>query len=83
MGRPVIYLIKRGHPGNNLDNIKLLVYNLELAAKCLPPGVEKFCVVIDLAGYTRANATPLSVSKMTLDILTSQYPERMGPVGVL
>lgn len=80
-GRPVIYLIKRGHPGNDLDNVRLLVYNMELAARCTPPGVDKYCVVIDLAGYSRANATPLSVSRMTLDILTNQYPERVCDWG--
>lgn len=75
-GRPVVYLIKRGHPGSDLDNVRLLVHNMELASRCLPPGVGTYCVVIDLAGYSRANATPLSVSRMTLDILTNQYPER-------
>lgn len=58
--------------------IHMVVYNMEAAARAAAAaGQEKWVWVIDLADYTRANSPPLSITRETLNIMSSHYPERL------
>ncbi|KAI9340681.1 CRAL-TRIO domain-containing protein [Zopfochytrium polystomum] len=82
-GRPIIYLIKRQKTENPDLNVRLLLFCLEEAIRLMPEGVEKVCLIIDLKEYKRSNSTPISVSRFTLNVLLSHYPERLGVCAIL
>ncbi|KAI8854344.1 CRAL-TRIO domain-containing protein [Chytridium lagenaria] len=77
-GRPIVYLKKRGKAEDPYKNVQLLVLVLETAIKMMPPGVEKICLILDMGQYTRANSPPLAITRLTLNILSNHYPERLG-----
>ncbi|KAJ3106656.1 hypothetical protein HDU97_005808 [Phlyctochytrium planicorne] len=77
-GRPIIYLRKRSKAVDPEKNIQLLVKILEDAISLMPAGVEKVCLILDMTEYTRANSPPLSATRLTLNILSNHYPERLG-----
>jgi hypothetical protein len=81
-GRALMYM-RPQHENTHIpeNNMKNLVYNLERAIACTKKKSnstqEKICLIIDFEGYQLRHAPPLSVSRMTLDILQKHYPERM------
>jgi hypothetical protein len=79
MGRPVIYMIPMLNTSKDYDSgVRLLVYLIERAIESMPENVEQLVWFIDFKGMTRQNLTPIGVAKETLDILSNQYPERLG-----
>ncbi|KAJ3416047.1 hypothetical protein HDV05_003406 [Chytridiales sp. JEL 0842] len=84
-GRPIIYLKKSTRPHDFDLNVRLLVLMLEHAIKAIPEGCDsgKVCLILDMAGYSRANSPPLAISRQTLNILTGHYPERLGVAYVV
>eukprot|EP00842_Homolaphlyctis_polyrhiza_P001301 jgi/Hompol1/2171/HPOL_005876-RA len=77
-GRPIIYIKKRGVLGDPEKNVKLVIYTLEQAIRLMPQGVERLTIVFDFTHYTRANSPPINISLMTLRVIMSHYPERLG-----
>lgn len=80
-GRSVIYMRpSRENTKNHENQIRLLVYNIERAIASMDKtqGHEQICLLIDFQGYSLLNAPPMSVSKLTLEILGNHYPERLG-----
>ncbi|KAF2076236.1 hypothetical protein CYY_002477 [Polysphondylium violaceum] len=80
-GRSVIYMRPaRENTKNHENQIRLLVYNIERAISLMDKsqGHEQICLLIDFQGYSLLNAPPMSVSKLTLEILGNHYPERLG-----
>jgi hypothetical protein len=84
-GRAFMYMRPaRENTGNEANNMKHLVWNLEKAAACTAKhssekGTEydKFCLLIDYDGFKLTNAPPMSTTKLTLDIVQNHYPERL------
>ncbi|EGG23115.1 cellular retinaldehyde-binding/triple function domain-containing protein [Cavenderia fasciculata] len=79
--RPLITMAPRKENTKNYERqIQLLVYTIERAITKMDAsqGCEQLAILIDFNGYSIMNAPPLSVSKQTLDILSSHYPERLG-----
>jgi hypothetical protein len=56
--------------------IKYVVFNMELAIKRMPEGVESIVIVLDYRNVTIMNSPPISVSKQFLQIIGDHYPER-------
>jgi hypothetical protein len=79
LGRPVIYMIPGLNDSKDYENgVRLLVYTIERAIESMPENVEQMIWFIDFKGMTRSNLIPISVAKDTIDILSNQYPERLG-----
>jgi len=72
------------------DNMKHLVFNLEKAIACTKrkskqlgtsqQGLEKINLVMDFTKFSMSTTPPMSVSKHTLTILQSHYPERVKTI---
>lgn len=80
MGRPVIYMRPRLENTTNYDNqIRLLVYTLEKANSIIDQRTDlnehQMVWIIDFKGYSAKNAPPMSVSRKTLDVLSSHNVE--------
>jgi len=86
-GRVVLYMKPRYENTNDHDgNIVHLIYNMERACamqRTAGTGVEKFALVVDYLDYSLSNAPPMKTSRLTLDILQSHYPERLGVAYLL
>ncbi|KAJ3034120.1 hypothetical protein HDV00_005441 [Rhizophlyctis rosea] len=82
-GRPIIYLKKRAVSENPELNVRLLVYSIETAINAMPEGIGKLHIIMDFTHYTRANSPPLHISRLTLTILQSHYPERLGRIHMM
>ena len=73
-----------------MDNMKHLVFNLEKAIACTKrkskqlgtseQGLEKIILIMDFTHFSMATTPPMSVSKHTLTILQSHYPERVKTI---
>ena len=76
-GRPILYLIPSRENSKNYERmIKYVVFNMELAIKRMPEGVESIVIVLDYRNVTIMNSPPISVSKQFLQIIGDHYPER-------
>ena len=70
--------------------MKHLVWNLEKACACTKrkskelgrseQGLEKIILIMDFTKFSMATTPPMSVSKHTLTILQSHYPERVKTI---
>ncbi|KAJ3114922.1 hypothetical protein HDU96_001479 [Phlyctochytrium bullatum] len=79
LNRPIIYVRKRGEKAEDpWRALKVLFLNLEIAIRLMPPGVETVTLVMDMAQYSRANSTPLAVTRYAMNALSTYYPERLG-----
>lgn len=79
IGRPAIYMTpSRENSTDYVKNVQLLVYTIEQAIASMGENVEQMVWVIDFGEYSNRHATPLSVAREILDILSNQYPERLG-----
>ncbi|EGC34131.1 hypothetical protein DICPUDRAFT_35593 [Dictyostelium purpureum] len=80
-GRSCIYMRPtRENTKNYEKQIKLLVYNIERAVSLMDKskGHEQIVLLIDFNGYSIMNSPPMHVAKLTLQILSDHYPERLG-----
>eukprot|EP00924_Labyrinthula_sp_SR-Ha-C_P015914 snap_masked-scaffold_4-processed-gene-12.29-mRNA-1 protein AED:1.00 eAED:1.00 QI:0/-1/0/0/-1/1/1/0/300 len=55
-----------------------LVFNLERAVRLLENGVQRYVVFINLEDFKWMNIPDFETTKETIQILTAQYPERLG-----
>jgi hypothetical protein len=78
-GRPIVMTIKKAEEGDEDYELSVrnIVYTLEKAVASMPREHEKWIWVMDLSAYSQANRTPLSVTRQTMDIFSSHYPERL------
>ena len=90
-GRALIYMRgDREQTNHELNNMRHLVWNLEKAIACTKRksqalgasavGLEKVILIMDFTHFSMATAPPMSVSKHTLHILQSHYPERVQTI---
>jgi hypothetical protein len=78
-GRPLVYMYPaRSFSTDYASGVKLLVYTMERAVESMGEGVEQLIWFIDFNGMTKENSIPISVAKETIEILSNQYPERLG-----
>lgn len=78
-GRPVIVMRPRlENTWDHTGNLRNLVLALELAVRRMPPGVEKWCVIVDYGGYSLRNAPSMATTRATLNIFQSHFVERLG-----
>lgn len=90
-GRALIYMRnERENTHNEINNMKSLVWNLEKGIACTKRkskevgssklGLEKVILIMDFTHFSLSTAPPMSVSKHTLTILQSHYPERVKSI---
>lgn len=78
-GRPLLFLVPANENTKTYERqLRFVVFKLEKGVKLMPEGVEQFTIIIDYENMNMFNATPPSVSKKFLDILSNHYPERLG-----
>lgn len=83
-GRPVVYMTpSRENSQDYVKNVQNVVYNIEQAIASMPDGVEQMVWIMDFADYSSRHSVPLSVAREILDILSNQYPERLGTALVM
>jgi hypothetical protein len=85
-GRAILYMDdSKSNTKNELHNMRHLTWNLERAVHSTRRKsfertgklLDKYCLAIDFTNFKLSTAPSLSVSKWTLDILQTQYPERI------
>ncbi|PVV01356.1 hypothetical protein BB560_002475 [Smittium megazygosporum] len=78
-GRPILYF--RPHLENTKDpenQIRLVVFQMELAEKLFPKGASKLVIIIDVSKLSLSNSVSPKTATKFLEILQSHYPERLG-----
>ncbi|KAJ2306650.1 hypothetical protein IWW51_004189, partial [Coemansia sp. RSA 2702] len=60
------------------NQIRWVVYTLELCIRHMRPGVEKVTLAIDTTNWGFSNSVSIGTAKKFLDILSNHYPERLG-----
>eukprot|EP00978_Attheya_sp_CCMP212_P044466 scaffold311244_cov67-Attheya_sp.AAC.1 len=79
-GRAVLYFRPgmENTRGQELHNMRHLVYNLERGIACSKKsGHEKLIIIMDYKGFKLRNAPSMSTTQHTLTILQDHYPERL------
>ncbi|KAJ1647626.1 hypothetical protein LPJ64_001005 [Coemansia asiatica] len=77
--RPVIYMYNHRQNTKNADNqIRWVIYTLELCIRHMCPGVEKVTLAIDATQWGFSSSVSIGTAKKFLDILGNHYPERLG-----
>ncbi|KAI7833320.1 CRAL-TRIO domain-containing protein, partial [Kickxella alabastrina] len=77
--RPIIYMYNHRQNTKEADNqIRWVIYTLEMCIRNMPPGVEKVTLAIDATHWGFSNAVSIGIAKKFLDILGNHYPERLG-----
>ncbi|GCF00942.1 hypothetical protein ZYGM_001160 [Zygosaccharomyces mellis] len=87
-GRPLLYM-KNGRQNTepSFRQVQLLIYIMEAATTFCPQGVESLTVLIDFKHYKEPGIIsdkmpPMSISKLSLNVMQNHYPERLGQ-GIL
>lgn len=77
--RPVIYMYNNRQNTKEADNqIRWVIYTLEMCIRHMRPGVEKVTLAINATYWGFSNAVSLGTAKKFLDVLGNHYPERLG-----
>ncbi|KAI9175991.1 hypothetical protein H9P43_006355 [Blastocladiella emersonii ATCC 22665] len=77
-GHPVLYMLPRNENSADEDaQFAFVLFNLELAIRRMPPGVEKVVLVIDFNGMTLAKRMSPAMQRRFVDTLSAHYPERL------
>ncbi|KAJ1816722.1 hypothetical protein LPJ75_001931 [Coemansia sp. RSA 2598] len=77
--RPVIYMYNHRQNTKDPDNqIRWVIYTLELCIRHMCPGVEKVTLAIDATQWGFSSSVSIGTAKKFLDILGNHYPERLG-----
>lgn len=84
-GRSVMITRKKtdGYDGHYDQYLRHLCFVLETACRSMKQGQESWFWIMDMRGYSRANAPPISISLSTLRILADSYPERLHRVIIV
>jgi hypothetical protein len=78
-GRPVLVLNNQVQNTACVeDQMKYLAWSLELAVRCMPPAVDKYCIFIHLDTFSFFNMPPFQSTRETLQMLCDCFPERLG-----
>ncbi|KAJ2723351.1 hypothetical protein GGI07_002704 [Coemansia sp. Benny D115] len=81
--RPVIYMYNHRQNTKEADNqIRWVVYTLEMCIRHMVPGVEKVTLAIDATHWGFSNSVSVGTAKKFLDVLSNHYPERLGKAVV-
>jgi hypothetical protein len=81
--RPIVHLVPANRNITDEDKkIQFLVFTLETAIKLLPSNVEKFVFIIDFRkhGSTSSGSISFRGTRLTAQIFSAHYPERVGAV---
>ncbi|KAJ2358049.1 hypothetical protein IWW50_001317 [Coemansia erecta] len=77
--RPIVYMYNHRQNTKEADNqIRWVVYTLEMCIRHMRPGVEKVALAIDTTNWGFSNSVSIGTAKKFLDILSNHYPERLG-----
>ncbi|KAJ2395631.1 hypothetical protein GGI23_004227 [Coemansia sp. RSA 2559] len=77
--RPVIYMYNHKQNTKEADNqIRWVIYTLEMCIRHMRPGVEKVTLAIDATHWGFSNSVSIGTAKKFLEILANHYPERLG-----
>ena len=77
--RPVLVLDNTvENTSDAVAQMRFLMFNMELSLRHMVHPVEKHVVFINLENFSLWNAPSLSTTKVTLDILSKYYCERLG-----
>ncbi|KAJ1953512.1 hypothetical protein EC988_002951 [Linderina pennispora] len=77
--RPVIYMYNHRQNTKEPDNqIRWVIYTLEMVIRNMPKGVEKVSLAIDASHWGFSNSVSIGTAKKFLDVLANHYPERLG-----
>ncbi len=78
-GRPVVVLDNSAeNTSDPVNQMRFLMFNMELSLASMSPPVEKHVVFIHLENFSIFNAPSIAVTKKTIEILASNYCERLG-----
>ena len=86
VSRPVVYIRPGAYNPATIDaRVKYLVYQLETAVQRMAPGVSQMTWICDFSQYGSRARSPggLSVARQSLNILQTNYCERLGRLFVL
>ncbi|CAG8677476.1 16405_t:CDS:2 [Funneliformis caledonium] len=80
-GRPILYLrpgLENTSPGP--DQLRFIIFNFESAIKIMPDNVENIVIIVDFNfnNCSARNSPGLGVAKEFMNVLSSNYPERLG-----
>jgi len=64
--------------GKQRAQMRHLAFNMERASRLLKNGVNRWVVFISLEDFSLFGSPSIATTKETIDILTCQYPERLG-----
>ncbi|KAF9167574.1 hypothetical protein DFQ26_004089 [Actinomortierella ambigua] len=82
--RPLVYMRPRLENTQASDTqIKHVVFHLETALALMPEGVEALTIVIDFHGSSMRTSPGAAVAKQIIDVLGSQFPERLGKAYII
>ncbi|KAJ2550306.1 hypothetical protein EV175_004122 [Coemansia sp. RSA 1933] len=77
--RPIIYMYNHRQNTKEADNqIRWVIYTLEMCIRNMRPGVEKVTLAIDATHWGFSNSVSIGTAKKFLEILANHYPERLG-----
>lgn len=71
----VYMVINRPNTKNYDRGLRWSIFVIESAIKHMPPGVERVNIVIDNTNMSKADSTPMSITRQWIDILANHYPE--------
>lgn len=86
--RPIFYMKNgRQNTESSFRQVQQLIYMMEAATTFCPQGVDSLAVLIDFKHYKEPGIIsdkmpPLSISKLSLNVMQNYYPERLGK-GIL
>ena len=60
------------------DQMDFLSWQLEVATRLLPPGIDKYVIFNHLEGFSLFTCPSMKTTKETVLMLTTCYPERLG-----
>jgi hypothetical protein len=73
--RPILYIRPgRENTSSHTRQMQFFVLTVEKALQLMPPGVDKFVVIMDFDGYSFSNAPPLATTIEILKIFSGHYP---------
>ncbi|KAJ1727831.1 hypothetical protein LPJ61_004368, partial [Coemansia biformis] len=79
LSRPIIYMYNHRQNTKEPDNqIRWVIYTLEMCIRHMRPGVEKVTLAIDATSWGFSNAVSIGTARKFLDVLSNHYPERLG-----
>lgn len=63
--------------------LNFVIFTLEKAQSMIPNGIGDWVQLLDMNGYSRANAPPLKISLHVIQTLGNHYPEWMNKVYII